>query len=74
MFSVPEVFEYYKDKPFFHYFCGTVSPLEHYSVAGGLKNVLFRNRLVCLDFALTKMRKQTRSSRKSPTGLDVTVS
>lgn len=23
MFSVPEVFEYYKDKPFFHYFSGT---------------------------------------------------
>ena len=28
MFSVPEVFEYYKDKPFFHYFSGTVSLLE----------------------------------------------
>ena len=24
MFSVPEVFEYNKDKPFFHYFSGTV--------------------------------------------------
>lgn len=26
MFSVPEVFEYNKDKPFFHYFSGTVRP------------------------------------------------
>ena len=50
MFSVPEVFEYNKDKPFFHYFSGTVCP-GYRTRACGLTTTLHQTRMFgfCFD-------------------------
>ena len=69
MFSVPEVFEYNKDKPFFHYFSGTVCRCY----CATCPDVDLVHRLGCLVSVSTTTARRPCSSKRSSTERDVIV-
>ena len=76
MFSVPEVFEYNKDKPFFHYFSGTVRSCFAIQRAYVGVDVDARTRAPrpgCLVSVSTTTTKRASFSKKWSTERDVIV-